>query len=144
LTFCTADRARVFVDAATVSGTLSHILRAASQEEFALIAYCFMPDHLHIIAEGAAAHSDLKAFTRRAKQSSGYYHAHRTGRRLWQRYGYEHVIREKEDLSAVVRYILENPVRAGLAAHPSDYPFLGSSIYTIPELMDFVSCRRSG
>jgi len=34
-----------------------------------------------------------------------------------------------------IGYVVANPVRAGLAAHPRDYPFLGSSKYTIDELL---------
>jgi putative transposase len=137
LTFCAAERAPRFTDPTSVSDALSQILRAAGEEEFSIIAYCFMPDHLHLIVEGVTERSDLKRFVQRAKQYSGYLHAQRTGQRLWQRYGYEHVIRDEESLSRLVRYVIENPVRARLTEHPRDYPFLGSGRYTLTELIDF-------
>jgi len=31
-------------------------------------------------------------------------------------------------------YVVSNPVRAGLAARPEDYPFVGSTTYSIPEI----------
>jgi putative transposase len=120
-----------------VSGTLAQILRGAREEEFSIIAYCFMPDHLHLVVEGLAEQSDMKKFVRRAKQYSGYAHPQRTGQRLWQRYGHEHVIRDNESVRKIVRYVIENPVRAGLVRDPTDYPFLGSGVYSLEQLIDF-------
>jgi putative transposase len=121
----------------SVADALAQILRAAGEEEFSIIAYCFMPDHLHLIVEGVTQRSDLKRFVQRAKQYSGYFHSQRTGQRLWQRYGYEHVIRDEESLRQLVGYVIENPVRARLAEHPRYYAFLGSERYTLAELIDF-------
>jgi hypothetical protein len=45
------------------------------------------------------------------------------------------VLRTDEDTRAVARYILENPVRAGLVMHPSEYPHLGSDVWTLKELL---------
>jgi hypothetical protein len=63
------------------------------------------------------------------------------GTKLWQRYGYEHVIRDSEALRGAVRYVLENPVRAGLVKEPREYAFLGSSVYTVEALLEFAYDR---
>jgi REP element-mobilizing transposase RayT len=42
------------------------------------------------------------------------------GDRLWQRYGFERVLRDDEATLDVARYILRNPVRAGLVDVPED------------------------
>src|SRR5262245_9029633 len=52
LTFCTFRLARHFVDAHAVDVARSQISRAAREERFALTAYCFMPDHVHLLVEG--------------------------------------------------------------------------------------------
>jgi len=36
----------------------------------------------------------------------------------------------------IARYIIENPVRAGLVCSPIDYPLLGSDLWTLQELID--------
>jgi hypothetical protein len=54
---------------------------------------------------------------------------------LWQRYGFEHVLRADEETLGVVRYTLENPVRAGLVARVEDYPFAGSTVYPLAEIL---------
>ena len=114
LTFCTFERRSHFVDGSVVAVALAQILRVAAEEQFAILAYTFMPDHAHLLIEGMSVDADARRFMTRAKQSSGYAVARRDGRRLWQRYGYEHVLRDDESAVGVARYILENPVRARL------------------------------
>jgi putative transposase len=87
LRFCTDQRTPLFTSPALVSIVLSQILRAGGEHAFAVVAYCFMPDHLHLLVEGTAPDSDLRTFVARAKQYSGYRVATDCGVRLWQRYG---------------------------------------------------------
>ena len=142
LTFCTEERVKRFEDSAVVELAMTQFLRAARDEEFAIIVSCFMPDHVHLLVEGQRDDADLKKFIAHAKQSSGFEFGKRKEGRLWQRYGYEHVLRDEEDTRAIAAYILENPVRAGLAANVDDYPHISSSIYTRRELIDFVYGRH--
>ncbi len=142
LTFCTINRAPLFVHADAVAIALEQIERAAGEERFAVLAYCFMPDHLHLLAEGLCESSHLKAFVKRAKQYSGYYYSQRYRARLWQRYVYEHVVRDDETVDDVVRYIVENPVRAGLVERVADYRFVGSLVTARDGL--FASLRDPG
>jgi hypothetical protein len=60
----------------------------------------------------------------------------RYGTKPWQRYGFEHVLRDDELTLVVARYILENPVRAGLVARVEDYPFVGSFVYELKEILE--------
>ena len=118
---------------------LKHFLQQAEEEGFALLAYCFMPDHVHLLVEGLRENSDCKRFISRAKQFSGFYYAQRYESRLWQRYGYERVLRDDEATIDVARYILANPLRAGLVTDVREYPFTGSSVVTVDELIEHVS-----
>jgi len=136
LTFCTCYRRRVFTSPARVDAVRTQILRAAARESFELMAYCFMPDHLHLLAAGVKPSSDCRRFMTRAKQFSGYHYQRKFNERLWQRYGYEHVLRASEDAFRVARYILENPIRAGLVRSVYEYPFVGSTCYTIDQILD--------
>src|SRR5262245_28798146 len=122
LTFCTNERNRLFVTAAAVDAVRTQIDRASTAYRFAVIAYCFMPDHLHLLVEGQADDSDCREFISRAKQYSGFHYKAAFGHRLWQRYGYEHVLRNEEAAVSVARYILENPVRARMVEQITDHP----------------------
>jgi putative transposase len=136
LTFTTKDRRAVFRDAASVNLVHSQILRAATARRFVLDAYCYMPDHLHLLARGAAEDSDGRALIGASKQLSGFHYKQQRRQVLWQRYFFERAIRSEMERAMTIRYILLNPVRAGLAAHPADYPFIGSEVYTIEELLE--------
>lgn len=135
LVFTTHARAPVFRDPAAVTLVRAQILRAVTEKEFVLIAYCFMEDHLHLLVQGQSESSDCKAFTKAAKQYSGYYYKRSFGQPLWDRYGYEHVVRDDGDAALTIRYFLANPVKGGLAAHPREYPNIGSQRYSIDELI---------
>jgi REP-associated tyrosine transposase len=136
LTFCTDQGHEAFVEPAQVEVVSTQILRAAVDEQFALTAYCYMPDHLHLLVTGEQANSDCRGFIARSKQFSGFYYQKQFGRRLWQRYGYEHVLRTEEGALSVARYILENPLRARLTSDVRQYPFVGSSVYSVDEILD--------
>ena len=44
------------------------------------------------------------------------------------------MLREDSEEAATIRYIIDNPVRAGLVKRPADYRFTGSQRYTMEEL----------
>src|SRR5436190_15961649 len=138
LTFCTSERASHFRDASHVALVAAQFRRAAREQAFAVIAYCFMPDHVHLLVAGDRADADLKRFTKSAKQYSGFYFRRTTGQTLWQRYGFERVLRNEEATAAVARYTIANPVRAGIVQSPSAYPFWGSFLYTREALLEFI------
>jgi putative transposase len=135
LRFCTNDRARIFVSDESVAVVLAQFLRAALETRMAVIVYCFMPEHVHLLVEGVDEAADCRAFIVRAKQYSAFYYRLRFGERLWQRYAFERVLREDEPTESVARYILGNPVRAGLVMKAEDHRYLGSTRYTIGELL---------
>ena len=143
LTFCTYQRHHGFTDAERVDLVRSQILRVSIEQQFALIAYCFMPDHVHLLVEGQTAQADCRRFIARAKQFSAFYYRKAFGERLWQRFGYEHVLRREEETLSVARYILENPVRGGVVQTADAYPFIGSSVHTVTEILEAIQMANS-
>ncbi len=138
LTYCTHDRRRTFVSERVVALARSQIHRAALETAFAVIAYCFIPDHLHLLIEGTTETADCRKFVTHSKRYAAHCHHQQFGGRLWQRYSYDRVLRSTEATFAVARYILENPIRAGIVTCVEDYPFLGSLVYSLPELIESV------
>ena len=126
LTCCTFHRRRLFESHEVVRAVLTNIAETAEQERFGILAYCFMPDHVHLLASGQDGSCRALAFIARAKQVSGYWYRRAHHQPLWQRSARDRVLRSDEDTLAVTRYILANPVRAGLVERPLDYPFSGS------------------
>jgi REP element-mobilizing transposase RayT len=116
LTFCTDRRRRLFTDADAVELVVQQLLRSASEHNFS-----------------------AKRFVKGFKQYSGYYYTQKHHDRLWQRYGFEHVLRDEEVTIAVAKYILANPVRAGLAETVDQYPYVGSLMYELKDLIASMS-----
>ena len=138
LTFPTYERCRAFADSDSVTLVWMQILRAATETGLEVFVYCFMPDHLHLVVEGLADGADGKAFVKLAKQYGGYYYARaHGGARLWQRYGHDRIIRDDAEFVDIVRYIVANPVKAGLASESRLYPFLGSQRWSVDELLEW-------
>ena len=88
-----------------------------------------MPDHVHVLVYGTTERADFRAFALLFKKLTGFYHRKQVGRRLWQVGYYEHVLRDDEVTETVARYILENPIRAGLTQALGEYPFAGSDLF---------------
>jgi putative transposase len=137
LTVCTKDRQPLFVEADTVTSVLTSIRQCAATCGFAVLAYCFMSDHVHLIVSATTDTADLRMFMSRWKQRSGYVHRQRTGEFLWQPSYFDHVLRDEEATRRAVKYVLENPVRKGLVAEFQQYPFSGSDVFSIDELREF-------
>ncbi len=144
LTYGTFARTRVFVARDPVAQVSAQFLRAAVEQRFQILTYCFMPDHVHLLVEAMDDASDGKAFIARSKQYSGFHFKTRTGCRLWQRDSFERVLRDTEGSLAVSRYILANPVRGGLVTAPFDYPFSGSFAWDRQALLDVFIESKSG
>jgi putative transposase len=96
----------------------------ASDHACALIAYCIMPDHLHLVACVVREGGDLRGFvgglkrrTATTLRSAG------TEPPIWERSYWDRHVRSDEDLSATIEYILANPVRKGLCDRPEDWPY---------------------
>ena len=92
---------------------------------FDIQAYCFMPDHLHLLTNGRHAAADCLTFVKTFKQRSSFAFKQRSQKRLWQDRPYDHILRPDESWEAVAYYIWMNPVRKGLCARPEDWPFSG-------------------
>jgi len=76
-----------------------------------------MPDHLHWLMQLGDVR-DLSAVVQSVKALS----SKRIGHRIWQQGFYDHAVRDEENIKAIARYIVANPVRAGLVSRIGDYP----------------------
>jgi putative transposase len=135
LTICTQHRKRVFVNREAVDLVRLQLVQTATRYQFAIIAYCFMPDHLHLLVEGTANGSSVQEFVRVFKQCSSYHWKNSFGHVLWQRSYFEHVLRDGESPVKAARYLLANPIRARMVESAEDYPFLGSMTMAVRDLL---------
>ena len=86
------------------------------------MAWVVMPDHLHWLLE--LQHGTLAELMCRIKSRSSrsVNLVRRSQDRLWQRGYYDRALRRDEDIKDAARYIVMNPLRAGLVNRVGDYP----------------------
>ncbi len=84
-----------------------------------------MPDHAHWLLRlgdddclSAAVNRLKSASARSSNRAAGC-----GGQRLWQHGFHDHALRQESQLLQAARYIVLNPVRAGLVTNMRDYPY---------------------
>ena len=106
------------------------LLQVASQLEFRILAYCVMSTHLHVLIQGVEPSSDLMRFVQRFKHKTSFHNKRQSmGSRLWQQSFYDRVLRDDEDLEVVARYVLANPIKAGLVENVWEYEGSGGEYF---------------
>ncbi|MDE3136348.1 MAG: transposase [Acidobacteriota bacterium] len=126
VTICCEERRPVFADEQPVLRCLTRLNETSVASRFAVHAFCFMPDHLHLLAEGLGTESSLRSFLSPFKQRTAFEYKRKTGARLWQAKYYDCILRKSAEMEAVAWYIWMNPVRKGLCADPRDFAHSGS------------------
>ena len=126
ITLGTSPRQPVFQDLAFGAACVKELARVREQTGQPIFVYCLMPDHVHLLV-GGREDTPLPVFVQRWKSLCYRIWRELGGKKsFWQRSFYERAIRQKEDLRTVARYILMNPVRAGLVNDFPAYPLSGS------------------
>ena len=138
LTFCASDRRPVFTNAEDREHVMSQFRHFAGVERFAETAHIVMPDHIHLVTRGLDDVSDVTKYVKSSKQQSGFDYKAKYRRRLWQPSFHDHVVRDDFELWRIIRYIVLNPVRAGLASDPLEYPHWSVSGWSKEEVADDV------
>lgn len=100
-------------------------------KEFNLICYCIMPNHIHLVFEllnkeiliGEIIGS-IKKFSARSANKA----LNRTGI-FWQHESFDRLVRDDVELYFTIRYVLLNPVNAGLVINWKEW----SGTYCQPE-----------
>ncbi len=135
LTLHTHRRAHAFDCPYTVGRTLSEVLRLTTRTHVAVLAYCFMPDHLLLLVQGLEGASQLHTFVTLSKDRSGFAYARMSGQVLWQDGYHAHRLADTADPRLVAKRLLETPVRAGLVRSPTHYPHLGVAAWPIADVL---------
>ena len=92
---------------------------------YTLWAYVVMANHVHVFLKpkGDATieriSKHLKGFTSREANLF----LERTGQKFWQDESFDHWSRDKDEFLRIVKYIENNPVKAGLVKRPEDWPW---------------------
>ncbi len=87
---------------------------------YELIAYCIMPNHTHIVIapleESKGTYFSLSRIMHSLKRYTAYEANQILGRSgaFWQHENYDHFVRDEAELERIIKYVINNPVKAGL------------------------------
>jgi putative transposase len=115
------DRECVFFTKSDREVYLDLLRSSARQASLRILAYCLMPNHIHLVAVPDEPDSLSVALRRAHGRYANYLNARRgrTGH-LWQNRFYSCAL-DRDHLSVALRYVERNPVRAGLAERVEQY-----------------------
>jgi len=122
---------------------VANLVQQALLERYArlykLWSYVVMANHIHVFLKPkdettiASITKHLKGFTaREANRILG-----RTGQTFWQDEVFDHWCRDRAEFVRIVRYIENNPVKAGLVKQPKDWPWSSAAERTRRGLNEF-------
>ena len=122
LTLVTEQRIPHFHDFFHARYVIKQMQTMHDAQQLNSLAWVLMPDHLHwlIVVDTIELSEVMRLF----KRKTGFVLNHRLGQKgaFWQRGFYDLALRKEEDLQVAARYIVTNPLRAGLVEHIADYP----------------------
>ncbi|MCS6786547.1 MAG: transposase [Thiobacillaceae bacterium] len=124
VTTATHARAPVFADLTLGRAVVRTLIQLEHAGAAHTLAYVIMPDHVHWLFS-LARESPLPTVVQWFKSNSARMvnlARGRPGLKLWQTGYYDHALRRDEDVRAVARYIVANPLRAGLVRSLREYP----------------------
>ena len=122
VTTTTLHRTPVFSEI-TAARLLAKELRDAEEAGcVSSLCWVIMPDHLHwlLVLQRAALHKVVRRVKSRSAIAINRAR-NRTGK-LWQPGFHDRALRRNEDIKRVARYVIANPLRAGLVSDINDYP----------------------
>lgn len=117
-----AERRPIFGDARAADHLALTIAEVEREEDLKVVAWAIMPDHFHIVMAVPAGRTFGRAvqmikgrFAREFNSTRG------ASGRVWQDRYHERALRDERQLWAAVRYVLNNPVAAGIVADWRDH-----------------------
>lgn len=124
ITVCTQRRFPV-LSGLTEARLVVQEFRLASEERKArTLSYVIMPDHFHWLVRLGSV-SDLSGLVKQVKARSAQQINRLRSRSgtVWQRGFHDRAVRRDENIRNIARYVVANPIRAGLVEDLGRYPF---------------------
>ncbi|GAA0557085.1 transposase [Halomonas salifodinae] len=116
VTFATQERRPVFLNPPAAHLACQSFYAESVSHEASTLSFVVMPDHVHWLLRLDGQLSEAVRIYK-ARVSAG------LGQKIWQPGFHDRALRREEDLKPTARYLVANPIRAGLVEHIGDYPY---------------------
>jgi REP-associated tyrosine transposase len=125
LTFCVSRRKQAFSDPVLASIACKWIRHFRDTGYFWLYAYVVMFDHVHVVCRLQKRDMHLSRIVAMLRSAMLVELRRYTSGFSWQRGYHERIVREGDDITKLVDYVLANPARAGIVKNGQQYAFAG-------------------
>tara|TARA_B110000211_G_scaffold93247_1_gene108707 strand:+ start:991 stop:1458 length:468 start_codon:yes stop_codon:yes gene_type:complete len=124
ITICCDFRKPIFANFLCARLIASELIKFSKNNSLNTICYVIMPDHIHWLLQ-LNSNPDLSSLIRKFKNITTYRLNKQNGTegKVWQSNYYDHKVRDGEDIINQARYIVANPLRAGLVGNIKKYPY---------------------
>jgi REP element-mobilizing transposase RayT len=122
-----------------VAEIIVEALHHRDKHVYDLLVFCVMPNHVHLVCTPLTQKNESYYVLHEILQSLKGYTARRAnpllGRKgtFWQEENYDHVVRDQKELNRILRYVIYNPVKAGLVQDWEAWPWTYISPEVSPE-----------
>lgn len=122
VTTVTRDRARLFTNLHLGRIVVRELHRPAMAACATTLAYVVMPDHLHWLLQLRSGNNLSEVvWAVKGRSSFEINRARKVRGCVWQPKFHDRALRSDQNLGAVARYVVRNPIRAGLVRRLGDY-----------------------
>lgn len=92
-------------------------------KDYDLICFTIMSNHVHLVFSFKENSRRLDKIMQELKRMSAYYANKLLNKRgsFWQKESYDHIVRNEDELEKIVKYVIFNPVKAGLVDNWVDW-----------------------
>jgi putative transposase len=112
-----------------IAAVVVEALHHRSERVYDLLAFCVMPNHVHLVCTPLQREDGTYHALHRILQSLKRHTARQANKTLkrqgafWQAESYDHIVRDTDELARIVQYVINNPVKAGLASDWEAWPW---------------------
>ena len=127
ITACTNDRRNILANSQAAAILMEELTAAKERHDWNVGRYVIMPNHVHFFCAPGNEAEDLSVFIKFWKEWTSKKIKRECGieGHVWQREFFDHLLRSEESYVQKWDYVLNNPVRAGLAKDANEWPWQG-------------------
>jgi REP element-mobilizing transposase RayT len=119
------NRLPIFSDIQKAHRVVTEMEHLHDSEVVYSMAWVVMPDHLHWLFELKSGSLATLMQSLKGRSAFAVNKAYGAKTLTWQKGYHDHGVRAEEDLVEMARYVVNNPVRAGLVSQREEYPLWG-------------------
>ena len=125
------DKRKLFLSYSDYLKFIDYINKAKEKVEFTVYAYCLMPNHVHLLLKKRTGSHELGDIMRRITVGYAQYHNIKNGRtgHLFQNRFKSEVVDNDAYFFTVLRYIHQNPLKAGMVKSMREYKWSSYNDY---------------